>query len=123
MQLRMTPRFHFKQYEVVFGFLGNQSARPLPIKVVNTFIAQGLRREQSPDDTETHSISHKGNYHIMETRERTKPNVYAYGFLVRTREPGRYPIRFELITDCGEGKPVEPLVLVVEERSSKPTST
>jgi hypothetical protein len=121
VQLRIAPRFHYTQHELIFGFMGKQSTRPYPVSVVNTFIKKGLRREQSPDCDETHAIDYKDNYHIKETKEYTHPNVYTIGFLVRTREPGRYPIRMEVITDCGEGAPAQELIFIIEDRLTFPT--
>jgi hypothetical protein len=118
MQLRIKPRLHFTRHELVFGFLGDPSSRPVPIRSVNTFVKRGIRREQGPEENEKHILDHNDNYHIAETREWTRPNTYALGFLVQTRKPGRYPIRLELITDAGESKPVERLVLIVEDRLS-----
>ena len=123
VQLRMAPLMHFRQELFLFGFRG-YTQHPRPLKVVNTYIKQGKRREQSPDDTEGHYIDKKDRYHIRESVERTKSNHYAYGFLVRTFAPGRYPVVIETITDCGEGKPKKELVLVVdpkpERKSPKP---
>jgi hypothetical protein len=118
LQLRLHPRFPYKQLEFVFGFEGAKDSRPRALKVVNTFIKKGKRREQSPDDNESHYIDLNDNYHIRETAERTKPNCHAQGFLVRTKDPGRYPIRLEIITDCGESFPKRELFLIVEDRQS-----
>jgi hypothetical protein len=119
VQTRMAPRLHYRQHEIVFGFIGDKSTRPLPLSVVNTFIARGKRRTQSPEDDEAHAVDHNDNYHVKETRECTRPNVYTLGFRVQTRQPGRYPVRLEVITECGEGKPVEELIFIVEDRSGR----
>jgi hypothetical protein len=116
IQLRIKPRLHFTRHELIFGFLGDRSSRPVPIKAVNTFVKRGVRREQSPEENEQHVLDHNDNYHIAEKREWTRPNTYTVGFLVQTRRPGRYPMRLELITDGGESIPVEELVLIVEDR-------
>jgi hypothetical protein len=118
VQLRIAPKLHYTQHELIFGFVGDQRTRPFPVSVINTFIKIGKHRTQSPKYDDGHSISHRDNYHIKETRQYTYPNVYTIGFLVRTRKPGRYPIRLEVITDCGEGKPVKELVFIVEDRSN-----
>lgn len=115
IQLRIYPRFHYTQFLLIFGFQGDQTKRPQPLKVLNTFIKEGKRREQSPVTDENHYIDHSDNYHIRDRSERIHPNCYALGFMVRTRAPGRYPVCLETITDCGEGKPLTPLVLVVEK--------
>jgi hypothetical protein len=102
--------------ELIFGFQGDRGRRPLPIKVRNTFIKEGQTREQSPATTSTHYIDYNDAYHIRETVERTAPNVTAYGFVIKTRAPGRYPIYVRAITDGGESSAVEDLFLNVETR-------
>ena len=89
----------------MFGFGGDESARPFPTRV-----------EQSPADTASHFIDYDDRYHIREQVERTKANVYTYGYAVQTRAPGRYPIVIEAITDYGNGKPANKLILKVETR-------
>jgi hypothetical protein len=73
-------------------------------------------REVSPANNQNHFIDENDNYHINETGDRIYPNCYAQGFLIQTRNPGRYPVRLEVITDCGEGIPTEKLYIIVEER-------
>jgi hypothetical protein len=116
IQLRIRPRLHYRQLSFAIGFGGIEADRPRPIKVLNTFIKEGLRREQSPADNENHYIDYNNWYHIRDEVERIRPNFYAYGFLVQTKKPGRYPVLVEIITDCGEGKPSKELHLIVEDR-------
>jgi hypothetical protein len=113
--VRMRPVLHYRELEVAFGFHGDDAKRPMIIKFQNPFIKEGARREQSPATTPTHYIDHDDYYHIKEPSERTKPNTYTIGFVVQTRDAGRYPVYLEIITDCGDGKPREELTLIVEE--------
>lgn len=117
IQLLIYPRLHYTQTELLFGFRGDQNAKPTPVKVVNTFIKVGKQREQSPDDNEDHYIDINDNYHIRRVSERTKPNCYAIGFLVKTKTSGKYPIRLEAITDSGESLPARELTVIVEEHA------
>jgi hypothetical protein len=114
LQLRMRPRLHYRQMEIIFGFRGDALQRPVPLHVLNSYIKHGKRRIQSPDTNPDHYIDHEEFYHIKETSERTYPNVYTLGFLVQTRNPGRYPVLLEAMTDCGEAKAKEELVLIVD---------
>jgi hypothetical protein len=114
LQLRIRPRLHYRQLELLFGFRGDASCRPFPLQVQNTYIKHGKKREQSPDTNSDHYIDHEDFYHIKEQSERTFPNVYTIGFLVQTREPGRYPVLLEAITDCGEAKAKKQMTLIVE---------
>lgn len=114
IQLRMRPRLHYRQMELLFGFRGDALQRPMPLHVLNSYIKHGKRRTQSPDTNADHYIDHEDFYHIKETSERTYPNVYTLGFLVQTREPGRYPVLLEVMTDCGEAKAKKELVLIVD---------
>lgn len=115
LQLRLRTRLHYKLHELIFGFDGNVGEKPNISSVVNHFIAFGLNREQSPETSPNHYIDYRGHYHIRETLERTKPNVYAYGFRIRTHNAGRFPIHLNVVTECGEGWPSKPLLLVVED--------
>jgi hypothetical protein len=116
LQLRVRPTLHYRQLEFVFGFWGNPSSRPVPVRVFNEFIKVGKAREQSPDTNSNHYIDQNDRYHIREELERTTPNVYTQGFIIQTKEPGRYPVLLEIITDSGEAKPKQKLVIIVEER-------
>jgi hypothetical protein len=116
IQFRIWPLLNFEQHEMIFGFIGDREKSPIPQKVLNEFIKLGRGREQSPDVNEKHSIDNSDNYHIKETRILTMPNNYTCGFIVKTRDPGVYPIRFEMITDSGESFPVSSVFLIVDPR-------
>jgi hypothetical protein len=118
IQLRVWPLLEFDIHEIVFGFVGDQDRRPVPQRAFNEFIKIGTRRKQVPGVDDGHLIDYSDNYHIREDRAFSKPNNYTYGFLVQTREPGLYPIRFEIITDCGEALPVRGVFLSVEPRKN-----
>ena len=116
MQIRMKPRLNYTRHELVFGFYGKDHEKPMPVRSLNSFIKIGKHREQDPAQTDGHAIDFKDHYHIKETAEQTVGNNYTAGFVVKTRKPGRYRVLLEIITDCGEGKPIEELFLVVEDR-------
>jgi hypothetical protein len=116
LQLRLRPALHYRQLEFVFGFWGDPLRRPLPVRVLNEFVKIGMTREQSPDTNSAHYIDHSDRYHIREALDRTNPNVYTQGFIIQTRDPRRFPVLLEIITDLGEAKPKRELVLIVEER-------
>jgi hypothetical protein len=116
IQMSIVPRIDYEQHDVVFGFFGDQEHRPIPIRGFNEFIKTGKRRDQSPENNENHFIDENDNYHIRETRTLTKGNAYRAGYLVQTREPGCYPIRLEVITECGDGCSMNGLFLIVEPR-------
>jgi hypothetical protein len=113
IQLRLSPRLHYKETVLIFGFDGDPESKPLPIATHNTFIKVGNRRE-TPETNREHMIDRKDRYHIRRATERTKGNVFALGFEVKTRAPGTYDVCLEFMTDDGEGKPTVPLALVVE---------
>jgi hypothetical protein len=116
IQLRIVPHETFEQYDIVFGFIGDPERRPVPLRGFNEFIKTGTRRERSPDNDDNHYIDESDNYHIRETRHLVMPNPYRYGYLVKTRAPGCYPIRLEVVTECGEGLPVKGVFLTVSEK-------
>jgi hypothetical protein len=105
IHLRIRPRVQYRQTEILFGFDGDRERRPLPQSILNTFIKKGFNRVQNPDKDTNHYIDQDNHYHIVTTADRSPPNVQALGFVVQTREPGRYPVVLEIITDCGEAKP------------------
>jgi hypothetical protein len=119
IQLRVWPLLEFERHEIIFGFLGDPETKPIPRRALNEFIKVGRRREESPETNENNVIDHNDNYHIRESRHLSNPNNYTHGFVVQTREPGTYPIRFEMITDCGEGLPVKGIFLTVDSRETK----
>jgi hypothetical protein len=116
IQLRIRPRFQFRQNLFMFGFDGNERKKPRPLRVFNKFIKEGSRREQSPATNDGHHIDYGDYYHIVGERECTSPTFYAYGFIVQTREPGEYPVRIEINTGFGEAKTKTRLTLIVETR-------
>jgi hypothetical protein len=115
IHLRIRPRVSYRQTEIVFGFDGDASKRPLPHKVLNEFIKKGFNREQDPDKNQNHYIDQHNHYHIVATVDRSPPNVQAIGFVVQTRDPGRYPVVFEKIIDCGEAKSFIKLHVIVDK--------
>jgi hypothetical protein len=118
IHLRIRPRIQYRQTEILFGFDGDRSKRPLPLSVLNTFIKKGFNREQNPEKNSNHYIDQDNHYHIVTTVDRPPPNVQALGFVVQTREPGRYPVVLEVITDCGEAKPYFRTYVTVGESHS-----
>lgn len=120
IQLRLRPLFHYSQSEFIFGFAGDDlSAKPEIESYLNTFISRGLKKKQSPETHDSHSVDYNGSYHIKETRDLVTTTTYSYGFIIKTKKPGRYPVVVIAITDCGEAIPKEPVVLVVEERHAR----
>jgi hypothetical protein len=99
----------------LFGFDGDASKRPMPQSVFNAFIKKGINREQNPEKNTNHYIDAHNHYHIVQTVDRSPPNVQALGFVVQTRDPGRYPVVLEIITDCGEAKSFIKLHVIVNE--------
>ena len=92
----------YRQIHLVFGFHGDRARRPIPLSVRNHFIKVGINREQSPENNPSHFIDQDNHYHISDPAERTPGNVYMIGFVVETKEPGKYPVILELITEGGE---------------------
>jgi hypothetical protein len=123
LQFRLRPTLHYRQLEFVFGFWGNAASRPVPIRVFNEFVKVGMSREQSPETNSNHYVDQNDRYHIREIVERTRPNVYTQGFIIQTKDPGRYPVHLEIITNSGEAKPKQELVIIVEERSYSAASS
>jgi hypothetical protein len=115
IHLRVRPRVSYRQTEIVFGFDGDPLKRPLPHRVLNEFIKKGFNREQDPDKNQNHYIDLHNHYHIVATVDRSPPNVQALGFVIQTRDPGRYPIVFEKIIDCGEAQSFIKLHAIVDE--------
>jgi hypothetical protein len=121
IQIRVEPKLHYIQHEIMFGFEGEDGQRPEPVRTKNAFVKVGKSKYQDPLEERTHYIDVKDAYHIQSTHERTYGNTYALGFLVKTHGPGRYPVRLLVMSDSGESLPRKPLVLIVEERISKPS--
>jgi len=123
LHLRIKPRLHYRQLEFIFGFLGKATEKPSPLSVENTFVTRGQMRVESPETNRNHYVDYRDSYHIKEDKEQTKPNVYAMGFRVKTKMPGRYPIRLLFLTDSGEGTPTKELTIIVESRHEKQPSS
>ena len=80
----------------------------------SNFVRRGLNAERSPEDTEGHYTDYHGRYHIKERVDRTKGNTYALGFVLKTKEPGAFPVKVIAMTDDGEGNTKSQLTLRVE---------
>lgn len=113
VQLRMDPRLHFRQDEFIIGFEGF-TQRPRVLRAFDPFVKVGKRREQSPETNPDHYIDAKDRYHIAQKVERTAGNTFSYSFMVKTYLPGRFVVIIRTMTDCGEGRPRQSLVLVVD---------
>jgi hypothetical protein len=123
VQIRIRPRLTYRQIEILFGFDGDPNRRPLPVSVLNAFIQHGFNREQNPDKNQNHYIDHHNHYHIVQTVDRSPPNTQALGFVVQTREPGRYPIVLEVITEVGEARPYTKIQLIVTDEPAPAVAT
>lgn len=123
VQLRIRPRLTYRQVEILFGFDGDPDKRPLPVGVFNAFIKHGFNREQDPEKNTNHYIDHHNHYHIVQTVDRSPPNTQALGFIVDTREAGRYPVVLEIITESGEAKPYTKLYLTVTDEQPPVANT
>jgi hypothetical protein len=113
IQVRIRPRTAYKQLEMVFGFFGDTSKRPEPRRVLNTFIKRGINREPSVDSNPNHYIDQDGHYHITTPTERTPEHTYVMGYIVQTRDPGRYPVLLKIVTESGEANPYSDLFVRV----------
>jgi hypothetical protein len=113
VQIRIIPLLNFRCDLIKFGFIGDEDSRPLPLSVENTFVKDGKRRTESPGTNEDHYIDKKDCYNIHRTREYTSGNNFTVGYRVRTRAPGRYEVRFHLMTDAGHGNALKPLFVNV----------
>jgi hypothetical protein len=116
--VRIRPKLQYRQLEIVFGFFGDNSKRPIPLRVFNSFVKIGVEREQHPNTNTNHYIDHDDRYHIKTDLVRSPPNTHVTGFVVQTREPGTYPVLLELIIDCGEAKPRKQMKIIVDEPPS-----
>ena len=105
VQVRMRPRISYRQLEIVFGFYGDRPQRPVPKRVLNSFIKEGMNREPLPTNNPHYYIDQDDHYHITTPTERTPPHTYVMGFIVQTNEPGRYPVLLGVFTECGEANP------------------
>lgn len=123
IDIRIVPRLHYVQNEIIVGVGGDKSKRPLLRSMKNPFVKSGVNAEGSPTTIDSHYIDVNDRYHIKERVDRTKGNTYALGFLVETREPGDYPLSVEAMTDDGEGKAPTRLILHVETRPPKPPTS
>ncbi len=106
------------EHELIIGFDGAPDERPHIVGAENKFIAQGLARTADPTTTKSHYIDDKGNYHIKEDRILVRGHTYSSGFRIKTKTPGRYPIKIMTITDSGEGKPKHALTLIVSNETA-----
>jgi len=113
VQVRIRPRTSYKQLQMVFGFWGETSKRPEPLRVLNTFIKKGVNREPSVETNPDHYIDADGYYHITTPTERTPEHTYVMEYVVQTREPGRYNVLLKIATECGEANPRSGLVVRV----------
>ncbi len=56
----------------------------------------------------------KGAYHIKTNRFLSKGNTYTNGYRLKTKGPGRFPVRLCVIHDHGDGNSENKLTLIVE---------
>lgn len=113
VQLRMTSRLKFTQHELLFGILGEGA--PEIVKYRDDFVRGGLRAERSPETADSHYFDSKGAYHIQEDRPRVLGGLSTYGFVIKTKAPGIFPVRVGVITDSGDWE-TKALRIVVETR-------
>jgi len=114
LDIRIAPKLHFVQNEIIVGIKGDSERRPRLKEMNNLFVKEGKGAGGSPAQRESHYIDYDDNYHIKERVDRTKGNKYALGFIVETRDPGTYDLSVSAMTDDGEGKASNLLTIRVE---------
>ncbi len=114
IDIRIAPKLHFVQNEIIVGIGGDVESRPRLVAMNNPFVKRGKGTKGSPEDTGGHYTDYNDNYHIQERVDRTRGNKYALGFIVETRDPGAYPLTVKAMTDDGEGKAANQLIVRVK---------
>lgn len=100
---------------LIMGFEGDEDRRPKIISLENRFVARGKAKWGSPEENENHTVTDKDRYQVKGEEFRVRGNTATVGLNVQTRAPGRYEVYLRTITESGEGRPWQPLTLVVED--------
>jgi hypothetical protein len=114
IDLRLRSPLQYVEHEIVASFDGRENERPQFKRVSQPFVKVGLLKNRSPEKDEGHYIDYNDSYHIKTRTDRIADEPFTLGFLVQTRNPGRYPIEILATTDAGKARPKNKPVLIVE---------
>src|SRR5260221_2920418 len=104
IELTFTPSLHFSSTELIFGFIGeNLEEKPHVENYFTPFIIRGTMREGSPENNDNHYVDHHQHYHIKATRSYSVGTDFAFGFIVKTHNPGIYDAQITFSGDEAEG--------------------
>lgn len=90
VELWIKPRINFTLSDQYFGCDGDISTKPRAVGYYNPFVLRGKIKKGSPETDPEHYVDHWLYYHIREERRLIDTEVYVWGFIIETREPGRY---------------------------------
>jgi hypothetical protein len=96
-------------------FEGEKGKRPDILSFESQFIERGLRKRGSPETDRDHCVTVKGAYQIRRNEKLTPDDVRVAGFVIRTHQPGRYPVHVIAETDAGDGEPTNGIILIVTD--------
>ncbi|MCP4409274.1 MAG: hypothetical protein GY807_16280 [Gammaproteobacteria bacterium] len=113
INFRIRPNVHHVVHELILNIQGPSDEKPLVRSFINTFVREG-KATASPETDDSHYIDYNHNYHMMRHREYTKGNSYAVGYVIKTRNPGQYPVLFKAMTEGGDSESKNQLTLIVE---------
>ncbi len=103
------------EHELIIYFEKPRAGTPEIIGTKNLFMARGMKKERTPETDENEYVNVMGSYHIKRDNFVSKGNTYTTGYRLKTKEPGRYPLKIMTITEAGEGTSARDLLIIVQE--------
>lgn len=100
VQIQLKTKTAFTQRYLAVEFVKKPSGGKVP--VVDHYKLQFIKvgkDEKFPKTDEGHWVDHHDIYHITEERQRLAGQDIPYGFIVKTRDPGRYQMKVHVGVD------------------------
>jgi len=102
------------EYRTRLGFHGPEEERPDILEYVNDFVKRGQIKNSDPDTSDTDWIDANNRYTKNTGVSRFRGYNRVFGYTLRTKGPGVFPINFATVTEAGEARPCSKLTLIVE---------
>jgi len=98
VDLVIEPIRDLQTTEFMLEFMGDLNTKPYAFEVLNRFIEAGPRRVVVPGEEGNRDYIDKHKlYHYVQKMFWTREMVRAYGFKIKTKDPGTYEVRIHIV--------------------------
>lgn len=116
VQFVFIARTTFTQSRVLFGFKEGPARHPEVLEYHDLYFRSGSLGRGRPGKPREHAMTIHDDYQIESDFKRIKGEPFTLGYVIQTRDPGRYTLYFQFSAE--EVQSSYPFTVIVEDRPS-----